>query len=87
MVKLSKLHYNYKVTIFDKIENEYKEVKTRLYSQLTDIQQDYPHLTLTEVRYLSKHDSTVRTNPKFKGMTIQKIHPISIYGIGAPIQD
>lgn len=80
MVKLSLHHYNYRVTQFVKEpDGHYVKVYDKLFSQLKDIQNDLPHMSIKELQYLARHSSIVRVNEKFKGLTIQKIHPIAIY--------
>lgn len=76
MVKLNNFYYNFRVVIMD---ND-KKVLDKLYSQLKEIMVDLPQLTMTEIKYLSNYNSSFsRNNPKFKGISIQKITPIFKY--------
>jgi hypothetical protein len=81
IMKLSKLCYNYRVTRFSKDETtgKYEKVYDKLFSQLKDILADFPEFTLTQIRYISNHDSIARQNDKYKGVSINKINPIQIY--------
>ena len=73
-MRLNNFYYNFRVTIYDE-NNEKKSDK--LYSQLKEIQGDLPNLTAYEIRYLSNNNNPfARRNPKFKGISIQKITPI-----------
>lgn len=78
MPQVSKLNYNYRVTKHIKVNDNYEKVYDKLFSQLKDIIADFPDLTLIDIRYLARHNSIVRTNSKYKGLTIQKIFPVRI---------
>lgn len=78
MPKVSTLNYNYRVTKHIKVNDNYEKVYDKLFSQLKDIIADFPDLTLIDIRYLARHNSIVRTNSKYKGLTIQKIFPVRI---------
>jgi hypothetical protein len=78
-MKLSKHHYNYRLTVGLKDGDRFITKTDKLYSQLRDIQQDLPHLSLTELKYLSAHDGTIRMLKKYRHVWITKINPIPIY--------
>ena len=80
-MKLNKLCYNYRVTRFikDETTGKYEKVYDKLFSQLKDIQQDFPEFTLTQIKYISNHDSIARQNAKYKYISINKINPVQIY--------
>ena len=79
-MRLNRLYYNYRVTRFTKDEatGRYTKVFDKLYSQLKDILTDFPEFTMTQIKYLSNHDSILRTNDRYKGVSINKINPIPI---------
>jgi hypothetical protein len=80
IMKLNKLNYNYRVQRF--VHNDetgrYENVFDRLYSQLKDVQKDFPDLTIANLKYLIGRDTTRRLNPKYRGLTIKYINPIPI---------
>ncbi len=81
MPQLSKLNYNYRVVKQIKENDRYKKTYDKLFSQLKDIQIDFPTLTVKDLRYLARNDSICRTEDKYKGLSITKVFPIPICGI------
>ena len=82
-MKLNKLCYNYRVCRFERDEKtgRYNKIFDKLYSQLKDILADFPEFTLSQIRYISNHDSVARLNDKYKGLSVNKINPIQMYKI------
>lgn len=80
-MKLNQLNYNYRVCRFTKDENtgKYDKIFDKLFSQLKDIQAEFPDYTLSQIKYISNHDSIHRSKDKYKGLSITKINPIPIH--------
>lgn len=79
MTRLNPYFYNYLVTKHIRQDDgHYLCIYRRPFTKLEDIISDFPEFNLKELQYLSNTDTILRTNPKFKGMTIKKINRICV---------
>jgi hypothetical protein len=80
MPRLSRFNYNYRLTKHIKNEENgmYEKVYDQLFSQLSDMQGE-TGLNIRELQYLARHDSILRSDHRYKGLSIKKIHPVPIY--------